>query len=68
MLRLCLSIVVESTVQLLSNTLLTLHYQVNVFERQAVCGDYTCSINTDCYAQRCGNCNGGRCGCPPEGC
>lgn len=42
--------------------------QDNIFERQVTCRDYTCSIDTDCYAQRCGNCEGGRCGCPPEGC
>jgi hypothetical protein len=39
----------------------------------AVCSDYGCAFNTDCYAQRCGNCinqvNGiGNCDCPPEGC
>lgn len=41
-------------------------------ERQdtgAVCGDYACSFNTDCYAWRCGDCMApGRCTCPPEGC
>ncbi|OAG23211.1 hypothetical protein CC77DRAFT_1018038 [Alternaria alternata] len=40
----------------------------SIFERQASCTDITCIKDTDCYGNRCGNCNVdiGYCTCPPE--
>ncbi|KAK4626652.1 Ecp48 [Fulvia fulva] len=36
--------------------------------RQASCTDLTCRRDTDCYGNRCGDCdlNIGKCTCPPE--
>ena len=54
----------------LLNIKLTRVFQLNPLldQRQASCTDFVCRRDTDCYANRCGDCdlNIGKCTCPPE--